>query len=332
MKILIIGAGLGGLSASIAFARQGHTVILFESRSALSRAGGGINIRPGATRIMNTWSLSKDLEKIGDPTGSFLLRNMKTGVIATRSVLVDASEVTDWGTTREVLMQVLCERAKDEGARIVFGASVEDVSDDGSKASLILKDGEKYEADMILAADGIRSRIRYKILSDLNCSLDPIIGDTTLYGIRVEAKDILGNPEMERLCVEKFACVWMGEGGFVVSRFNTTLQQFGGLFAMQSKTDQKGLWDENGDIEQVRAFFKDRSCEDLNAVLALSTKCDRWKLGELKFAFVSCDHMLMYYLQRNYLIYLAGRAKEGVSFYLEILLMPWNRMLLKASR
>ncbi|KAI5357729.1 putative FAD-binding domain, FAD/NAD(P)-binding domain superfamily [Septoria linicola] len=280
MDIIIIGAGLGGLSASVAFARQGHKTTLLEARPTLPKAGGGINIRPGASRIMHTWGLRPDLERIGDHTSTFVLRDMTTGEIATRNIAIDISDEVDYGTTREAVMQILYKRAQEAGATILFGASVDKVEEDQRKARVLLKDGRRLEADLILAADGIRSRVRYQILADVQSAIDPIVSNTTLFGVQIDAEKARSRSDTKRICVTEYAAVWKGQGGFVVSRLNEKLGICTGLFGIQAANDMKGLWDEQGDIRYVRDFFKGSS-EDLQAVLSLSKSCDRWKLAEL---------------------------------------------------
>lgn len=279
MKIIIIGAGLGGLSAAICFARRNHRVIVLEQRPTLSPQGGGINVRPGASRIMHTWGLRPDLEKIGDPTGAFLLRNMATGEVAMTNVAVDASDEIDWGTNRELLMKMLYQRALEAGAEILFDCAVTETVEEPSKVRLVLKDGRDFSADLVLAADGIRSRIRPQILSDVKEPIDPIVSNTTLYGVRVNASKIKGRRDTKRLIDNDHVSVWQGKNGFVVSRYSEKLNSFGGLFGIKSENDMKGLWDEKGDIQFVRDFYSG-SCEDLRAALEVATSCDRWKLGE----------------------------------------------------
>ncbi|KAK4505093.1 hypothetical protein PRZ48_003056 [Zasmidium cellare] len=280
MKIIIIGAGLGGLSAAVCFARRKHQVIVLEQRPTLSPQGGGINVRPGASRVMKTWGLKPDLEKIGDPTGTFLLRNMKTGDIAMTNVAVDASDEIDYGTNRELLMKVLYQRALEAGAEVLFDCTVTETVEGPSDVRIVLKDGRRFETDLVLAADGVRSRIRSQILADVKVPIDPIVSDTTFYGVRMEADKIKARPDAKRLMDDDNVSVWQGKNAFVVSRYSSKLNSFGGLFAIKSENDMKGLWDEKGDIQFVRDFYAG-SCEDLRAALEVAESCDRWRLVEL---------------------------------------------------
>lgn len=134
---------------------------------------------------------------------------MKTGDVATSHVLVDASDETEWGTTRDVLMELLYRRACEAGAHISFGASVNSVYDDGRYASLTLASGDTYSADLILAADGIRSRIRPMILADSTSSTDPIVTNTTLYGVKVHSDLITSRSDTKRLVSGHDINIWV---------------------------------------------------------------------------------------------------------------------------
>ncbi|MGB6564219.1 MAG: NAD(P)-binding protein [Candidatus Binataceae bacterium] len=51
MRIIVIGAGIGGLAAALTLGRSGFEVQLFEQASVLREIGAGVQINPNATRI-----------------------------------------------------------------------------------------------------------------------------------------------------------------------------------------------------------------------------------------------------------------------------------------
>ncbi|KAK5994729.1 FAD-dependent urate hydroxylase-like protein [Cladobotryum mycophilum] len=260
MKVIIVGAGLGGLSAAHCFAKSGCHVELFERSPELHSRGGGISIRPSASRIMHTWGLEKDLESIAQRSPSVTFRNLESGDIASRTAVINASEYPDWGTTRKAVIRMLYKNAISAGAHIHFGATVVNVSDDDKQATVTLATGESIVGDIVLAADGVKSHIRPIILSDLDStqSLEPIVDQTTFYGCDVVASDLTDDFEST----------------------SPKINRIGFLFAIQAETDQKTLWDEKGDIEHVRRFFSG-SCRELTKALRLTDSCDRWRLVEM---------------------------------------------------
>lgn len=280
MKILIIGAGLGGLTAAFRLAQSGHDVHVLERTAALTPKGGAINIRAGGSRAMVSWGLAPAFEAIASLTSHTLLRSRTTGDVMMRNIVTDASDAPDWGLMRQDVIKLLYAKAVEAGARVEFGCVVADVVDDAERAVVRLADGTRLEADMVLAADGVRSRIRGKVLADLDCAHDPIYSDFHFYGAIIPEADLLGRPGTKRLTEGSNINIWMGDGGYTVTRFHSKFREVSLLFGVVSKTDDKSLWDEEGDLGFVRQFYQG-DCSELVQSLAAAKSCDRWKLAEL---------------------------------------------------
>lgn len=280
MKIIIIGAGLGGLTAAFAFAKAGHDVQVLERSPTLNPTGGGISIRPGASKVIQSWGLQKLLEQICDRSPSVTYRELKTGEI--RTTIVDSPEHADWGTTRRAMIKLLHHLATQAGARIRFSANVASLSDDAAKATVTLESGEEIVADVVLAADGIKSQTRRAVLSDVGSpeQWDPNVDNTTFYSFDMAVSKLTDDPSSMKLTENSNITTWKGDGGFVVTRYSSRFKRVGLLFAIEGETDQKSLWDENGDIEYVRRFFAG-SCSDMVKALSIATTCDRWRIAEV---------------------------------------------------
>lgn len=280
MKVIIIGAGLGGLTAAYAFARVGHDVEVLERNPKLNPTGGGISIRPSAKRVMQDWGLQQDLKRLCDTSSSVTFRELKTGNV--RATVLGAPEHADLGTTRTAMIKLLYQHATGAGARIRFSAAVARVSDDATHAAVTLENGEEISSDIILAADGIKSHTRRAVLSDLGPyeQWEPLIHHTTFYSFSLRATELTDDPSSMGLTANPDITLWAGEGAFVVTRYSAKFNRVGLLYAIQGDTDQKGLWDENGDIDYVRRFFS-ASCSDMTRALELGKACDRWRVAEL---------------------------------------------------
>lgn len=282
MKIIIVGAGLGGLTAALCFARNGHKVTVLEQRPDPTPLGGGINIRPGATRLLRSWGLAGGLEQICDITSANALRSLKTGKVATRTIATDISDSLDMGTNRDILISLLHKSARDAGAVLLFSTTVSQVAESPWEAQVLLRDGTVLRADLILAADGVKSSLRKRILQGCSGPIEPVVSDVTLYGIQLNREQMIGEPALSPLMGNSHINVYMGENGLVhvTSRYNHRLETYQALFCIKGDTDMKGLWDEQGDIQYVRRMFRG-SCNELVRVLEIAETCDRWKLAEL---------------------------------------------------
>lgn len=283
MKVLIIGCGLGGLTAALSFAKNGCTVSIFERRKRLSPQGGSIMIRSGACSMLHRLGLQADLQAMSDRVPTTLVRSMQAGEVIKRYP-VEVSESPAWGTTRQDLMHLLYGKVCEAGVDIRFGHFVVDIQDISRQKSpsIVLDNGEVIDGDIILVADGIKSRLRAKVLSlqPGTSEPEPIISDTTFYGFNVADADLRTHNGTARLIDQTDVNIWKGQDGYVVTRHNSKTEHVSFLYGVQSKTDQAELWDEEGNIDYVRQIFAE-SCSEVTIPLQIAESCCRWRLAEM---------------------------------------------------
>ena len=94
LNVVIIGAGLGGLSAAICLSRKGHIVTVLERSEGPSEYGAGIQLSPNATRLLDAWGLTSDFQKYAHiPTSSVARRYSTNTIIGINPQNPEASEV-----------------------------------------------------------------------------------------------------------------------------------------------------------------------------------------------------------------------------------------------
>ena len=92
MRVIVIGAGVGGLVAALTLRRAGIEVEVLEQAAALREVGAGIQISPNASRILERLGLAKSMRKYGVRPLAVQFRRWDNGRILARQLLGDECE------------------------------------------------------------------------------------------------------------------------------------------------------------------------------------------------------------------------------------------------
>lgn len=159
MRIVVVGAGLGGVAAAVGLHRLGHEVTLFERGAELREAGTGIVVMPNGLRALDELGLAEDIRgHVPHATGGGL-RDWRG-----RPLLV-----TDLTRAQQVIgTPVMIDRAELHRAlRAPLPADVVRTTtpverlEPGASGVTVISDGNPVaRADAVIAADGIGSRLR----------------------------------------------------------------------------------------------------------------------------------------------------------------------------
>ena len=168
MRVLIVGGGIGGLTAALALRRAGFDTQVYEQASVLGEVGAGIATSPNSVRLLERLGVGDALRAVAVTSLSMDPRDWQTGETLARVPLGEAA-VTRWGAPfyhlhradlHGVLLAALGAQHVTLGARCV---SVEEAS---SEVTIRFADGRLATGDLVVGADGIHSVVRDYVAGD----------------------------------------------------------------------------------------------------------------------------------------------------------------------
>jgi salicylate hydroxylase len=164
VRIAVAGAGIAGLTAAIALGRRGFSVDLFERALDLQEVGAGIQLSPNAAFVLERLGVADDLAGTLTEPEAVEIRTASSGALLAR-IPLGASARRRWGASYSVVHRadlqagLLAAARRERRITLALRADVHDVraTDSGVVFSA---GGRRHLADLLVAADGVHSRIR----------------------------------------------------------------------------------------------------------------------------------------------------------------------------
>ena len=158
LRILVVGAGVGGISIARGLVRDGHDVTVFEQRPDMRPGGGAVTIWPNGSTVLE--QLGVNMAGAGQ-----LLSTVRIATSTGRSLVnIDVRAIVDrlGGAVRMVPRRVLLDRLLDgfpaEAIRCNSRAVGTVSTRDGVR--ITFEDGSAAEGDLLIGADGLHSKVR----------------------------------------------------------------------------------------------------------------------------------------------------------------------------
>ncbi|MGP4046156.1 FAD-dependent monooxygenase [Streptomyces sp. 2A115] len=162
MKAIVVGAGIGGLAATLSLRRAGHEVTLVEQTSRFTDVGAGIQLAPNATRVLRRLDLLDAVAAQAARPSHVSFRTWSNGAEICRYTLGREAE-DEFGAPylllhRADLHDALATAVPSRSVRL--NTTVVGIDQDDEAAHVTTARGERLSADLVVAADGIRSAAR----------------------------------------------------------------------------------------------------------------------------------------------------------------------------
>jgi salicylate hydroxylase len=272
-RVLIAGAGIGGLSSALALAKQGIKVIVCEQASSLGEVGAGLQISPNAMKVLRKLGLEAKLRPFVFVPQHATIRDFKTGDYYLKVPLGEHASsrysAPYWHLHRADLHSVLVQACLEAGVELLLNATVTHYAKNTelNQVNLFLKDGRILSADLLIGADGIRSKIREQMLGPER---------PTFMG-QVAWRGVIPVSEL-RTTIQPDACVWAGPGRHFVSYYLRG-GDYVNFVAVEERSDwQSESWREEGDVEELKRAFAGWHPE-VSDLLASASSTFLWALN-----------------------------------------------------
>ncbi|OXS34452.1 FAD-dependent monooxygenase [Streptomyces sp. XY006] len=163
-RAVVIGGGIGGLTAAAALHPRGWRVTVLEKARSLEPVGAAISLAPNSLRALDVIGLGDEIRALAAWAGDGGLRTPGGRWLARTSA--DAAAARFGGPLvllhRATLITSLASRLPADTVRTDAAAALADPGGPGRPARVTTRDGE-LEADLVVGADGIHSAVRRAI-------------------------------------------------------------------------------------------------------------------------------------------------------------------------
>jgi salicylate hydroxylase len=250
-KVLIAGAGLGGLAAACSLLKAGHDVEVYEQAPALGEVGAGIQVSANAMHVLRHLGLGPQIEKVGVKPGAYVFRLHDTGEIISQFPLAAEHERMHGAPYTQMhradFHELLAAKARELKPDVIhLNHRVVNFTENDAGVELHFADGTSAKGDLLIGADGLKSAVRRQIAGEAPATYT---GDAA-WRVTVPTSKLPPN------FLEKVMSVFMGPGGHAVCYYvrGGELLNFVGIVEMDEVSEES--WTVKMPWERLKADFK----------------------------------------------------------------------------
>jgi 3-hydroxybenzoate 6-monooxygenase len=167
--VIVVGGGIGGLSAAFALTRKGRSVRVLERAGEFGEVGAGLQLAPNCTRILDDYGLLEEAKRLGVQPRGMVMKDALDGGLLTSLDLADLNR--RYGSPylvihRSDLHGLFLRACRQAGVDLRTSQHVTAYENTEAGAKVTLADGAEHAASLVLAADGLHSTARAGLVGD----------------------------------------------------------------------------------------------------------------------------------------------------------------------
>lgn len=275
MKVVVVGAGIGGMTTAIALARAGHEVQVLERTQGISPLGAGLQISANARRVLVDLGLGEVFTAIATEPSRIVVRRWDDDSVIGEAPLTGVHDARFGhafaNVSRNDLAGILVDAAVAmPNIDVRFGTVVDEIDQSG-RHPVVRGAGQEFEADVVVGADGIHSVVRGVVAG----ADSPRFSGWAAFRAQVP-RDRVGHLPVE-------TTNRVGPGAHVVSYFIGRNRSHLNLVFIAPESEWTGeSWTEQTSLASLREAF-DGWSPQLQAIIdAVEEPVYRWALNDRK--------------------------------------------------
>ena len=250
--VVVAGAGIGGLTASLALAAQGFRVVVLEKAERLEEAGAGLQLSPNASRVLLDLGLQPRLAARAVTPEAISIMSARGGGEIARLPLGEAASFRAgapyWVVHRADLQAALAAHVNDNpDIELRLGCQFEDVTAHGRGLTVVQRRGTTRHQELataLVGADGIWSAVRGHLFPDVQ----PRFSGSIAWRGTLDATQL--PPEYSAHRVQ----LWMGPNAHLVVYPISGGRQINVVAVMPGSWNRPG-WSAPGEISEIKKVF-----------------------------------------------------------------------------
>jgi salicylate hydroxylase len=273
--IIVAGAGIGGLTASLALARQGFRVVVLEKAERLEEAGAGLQLSPNASRVLIELGLQPRLAPRAIIPEAISIISARSGGEIARLPLGDAATskagAPYWVVHRADLQSALQAEVNDHpDIELRLGCQFEDVGTHAKGLTVVQRSGNTRQQELALAlvgADGIWSAVRHHLFPDVQPRFSGLIA----------WRGTLDATQLPREYTSRRVQLWMGSNAHLVAYPIAGARQIN-IVAIVPGTWNRPGWSAPGEANEIKNAFSARWPNGARMMIGAVDEWRKWAL------------------------------------------------------